>query len=703
MPRFRSLALAALVIAALALLATSTITVPQTGRTKIKSYQDLSWPVRAAIKNAVTDTPEKYSPTDASMRAGELLSKMMQETTHPHCDNFHESVCAGWRKLLEKPPHLTRLGVMTWMREQHRVRLQALLQDTTAARSSKHLPLLQSAYQQCVETAFPSSKGSVLLTALVNQWKALDFTRMETIGKAIKLNIEAKGNFLYRANVEPNNRKSTQMVIWLQQGGLTLGAIKSYTDVKQLERFQTLLDHLFRDFDIESAAGGVQPKDVLEFERALAAISIDPVTMRNPQLPKLTRKRSILVPFKKFIPVMTNAPSYFAKLPHLVKATPRSVIHAYFIVHQLLAVLPDFDYAPLAAFSADALHIRRPPVSDYCINSLSTKLPFLTAHAQIKHEFKDVESMHSVQDDMRAMIELIRSEYLATLARSQWLSPVMKERTIKKMKGVGVLVGAEEWTLDEDKVLDYYRNYRLAATWVESIWQFNLSNLRHEWSMLGKPNQRLFRGYPMQVNAFYSQSNNRIVIPFGILHPPMYHRDLPMSVKLAGIGLIVAHEFSHAIDARGRRYDWQGNLRDWWSTKIAAEYTKRERCFAQQYSGYLVHGQAVNGNLTLAENMADNIGTELVTSVAKLSSYTPTIPVIKPSTSGAKEFYTPEQVFFMYMASIWCLHVEPKAELHAMLRSVHAPSSARINCSVRNSREWETAFTCLAQEKCTLW
>lgn len=43
---------------------------------------------------------------------------------------------------------------------------------------------------------------------------------------------------------------------------------------------------------------------------------------------------------------------------------------------------------------------------------------------------------------------------------------------------------------------------------------------------------------PRTVNAYYTPSANEIVFPAGILQPPFFHKDLPISVNYGAIGTV---------------------------------------------------------------------------------------------------------------------------------------------------------------------
>ena len=57
---------------------------------------------------------------------------------------------------------------------------------------------------------------------------------------------------------------------------------------------------------------------------------------------------------------------------------------------------------------------------------------------------------------------------------------------------------------------------------------------------------------------------------------------------------------------KGRQFDAEGNLRDWWSAESAAKFKERSGAIVKQYSEYEpLKGLHINGELTQGENIAD--------------------------------------------------------------------------------------------------
>src|SRR5262249_60368164 len=124
--------------------------------------------------------------------------------------------------------------------------------------------------------------------------------------------------------------------------------------------------------------------------------------------------------------------------------------------------------------------------------------------------------------------------------------------------------------------------------------------------------------------------------PAGTPPPPFYRAGRDAAVNYGAIGAVIGHELTHGFDDQGRKFDPDGNLRDWWTPADAKAFEDRASCVADQYAGYVVAGDAhVNGRLTLGENTADNGGLRLA-----LAAYL-NGPGAKAKDKG--DGFTPEQ------------------------------------------------------------
>lgn len=204
--------------------------------------------------------------------------------------------------------------------------------------------------------------------------------------------------------------------------------------------------------------------------------------------------------------------------------------------------------------------------------------------------------------------------------------------------------------------------------------------------------------------AFYSRIDHRIVIPAGIMQTPMFSPDLPEYISYGGLGSIIGHELSHAVDAGAQEIGTDGVSIRWWDNVTTANYEKKATCFVKQYSNYTFTDEKgglekVNGDATMEENIADGGGISAAYSAWKQSEKSG-----RNERLPGLEAFTADQLFFLSYARTWCAVVDPRLAAEAQRFDVHSPRDVRILASVSNSRGFREAFECKVKEPtCELW
>ncbi|HEY8670736.1 MAG TPA: M13 family metallopeptidase, partial [Terriglobales bacterium] len=230
---------------------------------------------------------------------------------------------------------------------------------------------------------------------------------------------------------------------------------------------------------------------------------------------------------------------------------------------------------------------------------------------------------------------------------------------------------------------------------------------RRQIAKIGKPLDRKEWGMtPPTVNAYYSGSHNEVVFPAGILQPPFFDKKMDDAVNFGAIGAVIGHELTHGFDDQGRKFDPQGNLRDWWTDQDGKEFEKRASCVADEYGNFVaIDDKKLNGKLTLGENTADNGGARIA-----LMALLNLIAQDKTGKAAEKiDGYTPEQRLFLGFGRVWCEKRRP--EFSRMLVNVdpHSPGRFRTNGVVQNMPEFQKAWGCkegqpmVAANQCRVW
>src|SRR5438445_13858452 len=114
---------------------------------------------------------------------------------------------------------------------------------------------------------------------------------------------------------------------------------------------------------------------------------------------------------------------------------------------------------------------------------------------------------------------------------------------------------------------------------------------------------------PPSGNAYEDPQPNTSNCPAGILQPPFFDAKLGDAANYGAIGAVIGHETTHGYDDQGRKFDADGNLKDWWTAADSTAYEQRDNCIADEYTQEVPEaGVKQNGKLSLGEDTADNGG-----------------------------------------------------------------------------------------------
>src|SRR5438046_10222078 len=117
-----------------------------------------------------------------------------------------------------------------------------------------------------------------------------------------------------------------------------------------------------------------------------------------------------------------------------------------------------------------------------------------------------------------------------------------------------------------DKWRDYSTVDIVRGDFIGNVNRSTVFESKRELAKIGKPLDRGEWGMtPPTVNAYYNKSLNEMVFPAGILQPPFFGKGQPPAVSFGAIGAVMGHELTHGFDDKGRQFDGDGNMVDWWS------------------------------------------------------------------------------------------------------------------------------------------
>ena len=302
------------------------------------------------------------------------------------------------------------------------------------------------------------------------------------------------------------------------------------------------------------------------------------------------------------------------------------------------------------------------------------------------------------------MVEALQGSIKQNLETITWMETATKPAAFAKL----------ERMVKNNKIgyPDVWRDYSSIKTdrgsFFNNSLEANRFEVKRQLAKIGKPvdrNEWLMS--PSTVNAYNDAQKNEIVFPAGILQPPFFNREATDAVNFGSMGMVVGHEITHGFDDEGRKFDLDGNLKDWWSEGSAKAFEARAECVKKQFDSYVaIDDVKVKGDLTLGENTADLGGLKLA-HVAMNNWYTSS-KLANPDDE-TKYRYNKTQQFFLGFAQSWCAKARP--DFAKMLVNVdsHSPAMWRVNGALQATPDFAKVWSCKAGQQmkpakvCEVW
>ena len=241
-----------------------------------------------------------------------------------------------------------------------------------------------------------------------------------------------------------------------------------------------------------------------------------------------------------------------------------------------------------------------------------------------------------------------------------WMSEETRAEAIKKLDTLDVQIGMPEvWPQDLHPIS--LTRPEDGGLYVENHLAYQKADIDYNFSSKDEPvNKALWVMTPQSVNAYYSPDSNSITFLAGILQDPFYSPEASDAENLGRIGMVVAHEITHAFDDNGSQYDENGNIRNWWTDEDREKFLELSGKVVDYYGAMEVQGIPVNGTQTLSENIADLGAVSCITEIAENEGY------------DLKEMYTA-------YAGLWAQKIRDEALAANMAVNTHAQPKIRVN------------------------
>ncbi|XP_044753111.1 neprilysin-1 isoform X2 [Coccinella septempunctata] len=672
--------------------------------------------------------------TEECVRTAASLLSAMDHNVDP-CHNFFQYACGTWNKKHLIPEDRSSISTFEVMADQLQLILKEVLEkpmnleDNDATRKAKLF------YNSCMDIYQIRKTGDTPLRKVLESlggwpvttknWTAPKNGIEVLLGKIRGVYNEG---ILIEQWVGPDDKNSSANIIQIDQMQLALPSRDYYLkpiSKGDLDAYHTYMTNIAVVLGANQSTAADELKDVLNLEIALANASIPEADRHDTseiyrkllvgELQQLVPQIDWLKYFNSFLgitidekePIVVYGLSYFAELGSILEKTNSRIIHNYILWRFVMSISSHM----IGDYQKERVEFRKilqGVLSErhrwsQCVEWTNKKLGLAVGALFVKDNFNQ-ES----KETALVMIHTIREAFNELLSDNDWMDDETRAVAKEKANAMNERIGYPTIITDRIKLIEEYITLNISKhNFMQNIFNVLKFDADQNLSKLRQPvDKDKWSTEPAVVNAFYNPNKNDIVFPAGILQPLFYSQHFPKSLNYGGIGVVIGHEITHGFDDKGRQFDKDGNMMQWWNNATIKAFRERTQCIIDQYSRYKIDevGMYIDGRMTQGENIADNGGLK-----QSFRAYQ------KWVEQHGEEPYLPgmnlthNQLFFLNYAQIWCGSMRPEDALTKIRSSVHSPGPIRVLGPLSNSKDFAEAYNCPPGSamnpinKCSVW
>jgi len=635
---------------------------------------------QAAAVEAVAEPEVAVREATAELELGSGIDMSGFDTTVRPQDDFFDYVNGKWVAETELPADRARWGTFDALREKSQEDVRTLIKEVSAAETveaGSATQKIRDFYNAYMDTETANELG-------------VEAIRLELSEVA---SIESYGDLFRAFSTLGVYGVNTPIGSGIFSPDRDYYLLDDEQFVKGRELFRAYVARLFELAGIEGSADKAEA--VFTLEHALAEVhwtkeeNRDPVKSYNPKTPEELAQlapsinwdvifESAQIPAQERY--IVSQPSYFEAASKIFTDTDLGTWKDYLTFQTLDTFAPilggDFFQAQFDFYRAGLQGIEEPrPQWKRAVTSVNGNMGELLGQLYVDRHYQDESRVR-----METMIANLQEAYRQSITELEWMSEETKQQALVKLSKFNPKVGyPQDWRDYSSMEItegDLVGNVKSAATFE---YHRNLDKLdrpvdKAEWFM-----------NPQTVNAYYNPVWNEIVFPAAILQPPFFNVEADDAVNYGGIGAVIGHEIGHGFDDQGRKFDGDGNLRDWWTEEDIVLFDKRKDMLAAQYNGYeVIDGLTINGEFTSGENIGDLGGLGIAYKAYKISLDGQEAPLI--------DGFTGDQRFFLGWAQVWRGKARDAETKRLLTIDPHSPAKFRANGAPVNVTEFYEAF-----------
>ncbi|KAI5630575.1 VLP3p-4, transcript variant X7 [Venturia canescens] len=676
--------------------------------------------------------------TPECIHTASMILRNMDSNVDP-CDDFYRYACGGYINKTVLPDGVSEIEPTLLMYAKLHEQIKAMIETTVQPNEPRHFRLVKDLYKICVNTTAIEAAG---LGALHDQlkklggwpvlvgdaWKENEFNWQSTIYKFRKFGYPY--DVLIGFGIVLDWENGTKRMIEIDEGTTRLPRTYLLEGLKN----EIVVSYYKYMVDVAVLLGANRRRARIEliesllFEMQLADISsrnyhkqlYNPMTLKalsniHPRIPwkeYITNLLPSSITVKEDEVFIVRISSYITKLEKLLSETPKRIQANYLI---WIAVTESITYLN------DAIRNRKQQFPDLtvkntklpknmarsteCTKTVFEFFPIITSAMYVRKYF-NAETKKSAAE----LIMDIREQFKIVLKKVDWMDVKTREKALEKATAMVSHVAYPEELLDDEVLEKLYEKLDLFENnYLGTALNLKLFHTDSLWKKFREPVNKsnwMNHGVSAVINAFYTTDENSIEFPAGVLQGVFFHKDRPKYINYGSTGFIVGHEITHAFDNEGKRFDKNGNMVNWWVSSTERNYNRRVECIMNQYGNY--HVPEVNLNLdaynTRDENVADVGGIKIA-----YLAYKSWVKRNKPENKLPGINRSPEQMFWIGAANVWCSKITREALLEGIISEPHSPNEFRVRGSFSNMPEFAKDFNCPEgsamnpKKKCSIW
>ena len=624
------------------------------------------------------------------------------DTTAIAGDDFYQYACGGWMKNHPLTGEYSRFGSFDKLAEDNREQQRTLIAEIAAQENAAGTVAqkIGDLYNMAMDSTTRNERGYEPIRPVMERIAALK-SNSEVMPLVAELSRQGMGSF-FHVYIDADIMDSKQNLVQIYQGGIALGEKEYYLDTDEAttnirEAYKKHIVNMFRLAGFDEAAATQKMEAVIKIETALAAKSFSATEQRDPaaNYHKMTFEEL------KSSFAGIDWDTYFTTLG--ITGLKELSVSQLEPIHEVSRIVSEESTADLIAY-----------LEWHILNGASGELSDAFADESFDFYGRTLSGRKEQQPRWKRAVSVVNNvlgEAVGQMYVEKYFPAEAKERMLTLVKNLQIALGqridAQEWMSDSTKMRaheklnsfivkvgypDTWKDYtNLTIDPAKSYTDNLMAANEFAWNDMiarkyGKPvDNTEWYMTPQTVNAYYNPTTNEICFPAGILQYPFFDMNADDAFNYGAIGVVIGHEMTHGFDDQGRKYDKDGNLKDWWTEQDAKNFDERAKVMIDFFDKIEVApGVNANGQMTLGENIADHGGLQIAYQAFKKAT--------AQNPLGEKDGFTPEQRFFLAYANVWAGNIRDEEIRNLTKSDVHSLSRWRVNGTLPHIDDWYTAF-----------